>query len=465
MGLLLGLEESPALVLSAAAEAKSSEAVLVIDQLDAVSRTSGRRSDFFDVVEDLLNEVRGLPDKVKFHVVVVCREFDWENDYRIRHLLAKDSTHISVRDFSSDDVKSILDNSGIKIEFFNTNQLKLLRLPKNLSLFLELKPDPDSLPNFFSPKDLFDLYWNKKREIVYQHSVSEQDYWNDVIQKLCDEMTASQQLSVLKEKLDQFPIEYLNQMASEGVLSFDGKRYGFGHESFFDYCFARSFVAKEESLTEFLLKSEQHLFRRSQVRQVLVYLRDADRDRYSKELNQLLKDEKIRYHLKDLAVSWAFSQLDPNDNDWDIFVLWIESELEAIKKGNSNKDKFATLVWNHLFSSYSWFQITDSKGYITDWLASENDSLVDMGVNYVRIHQRNSGDRAAELLEPFVGINDEWRQRLCQVMQWVDHGNSRRFFDLFLKLIDDGTLDDARDTFASNGTFWGMLSSLGRKAS
>ena len=68
--------------------------------------------------------------------------------------------------------------------------------------------------------------------------------WQEVIQKLCDEMTASQQLSVLKEKLDPFPNDYLDQMVSEGVLSFDGKRYGFGHESFFDYCFARGLYGK-----------------------------------------------------------------------------------------------------------------------------------------------------------------------------------------------------------------------------
>ena len=66
----------------------------------------------------------------------------------------------------------------------------------------------------------------------------------DIIQVLCDEMTESQQLSVTKEKLDQFPDDYLTQMASEGVLSFDGKRYGFGHENFFDYCFARAFMTK-----------------------------------------------------------------------------------------------------------------------------------------------------------------------------------------------------------------------------
>ena len=41
LGARLGLEESPALVLATAAEAMSREAILVIDQLDAVSTTSG----------------------------------------------------------------------------------------------------------------------------------------------------------------------------------------------------------------------------------------------------------------------------------------------------------------------------------------------------------------------------------------------------------------------------------------
>ena len=123
---------------------------------------------------------------------------------------------------------------------------------------------------FSSPKELFDQYWKEKRRRVNERAAPSSDHWSGVIQVLCDEMTTSQQLSVLKEKLDQFPNDYLDQMASEGVLSFDGNRYGFGHESFFDYCFARGFVAKEESLTAFLVNSEQHLFRRAQVKQVLL---------------------------------------------------------------------------------------------------------------------------------------------------------------------------------------------------
>ena len=450
LGKQLGLEESPTLVLAAAAESQSREAVLVIDQLDAVSTTSGRSSNFFDVVEDLLDEARGLRNGVKFHVVVVCREFDWENDHHLRRLLVKDHANVSVEDFSLDEVKSMLRGSGFDDNLFDAKQLELLRLPQNLSLFLDTNYDPNSRPPFFSQKDLFDSYWKAKRQAVKDRTNSSSDDWMDVIQVLCNKMTESQQLSVLREPLDAFSPDYLNAMASEGVLSYDENRYGFGHEAFFDYCFARIFVSKDESLTEFLTKSEQHLFRRAQVRQVLVYLRDADLERYCKELSALLTDDKIRCHLKDLAIAVAVEVPNPKENEWDVLAPWIESELQSIKSDQPNPDKFASLVWNRFFFSQSWFQIADRKGLIADWLASENDRLVDRGVNYVRFHQEHSGDRVAELLEPFLGKGGDWPRRFNEFMQFADLSNSRRFFDLFLTLIDNGTLDDT-DTNSNFG--------------
>ena len=462
LGARLGLEESPALVLATAAETIAGEAVLVIDQLDAVSTTSGRSADFFDVVEDLLSEVRSLRARVRFHVVVVCREFDWKNDHRLRPLLPENSPNIAVTDFSLDEVKSALTTSGFDTELFGAKQLELLRLPQNLALFLDAHYDPGSQPMFSSPKELFDQYWKEKRRRVNERAAPLSDNWTAVIRVLYAEMTTAQQLSVSKERLDQFPNDYLDQMASEGVLSFDGKRYSFGHESFFDYSFARGFVAKEESLTAFLLKSEQHLFRRAQVRQVLVYLRDADRDRYCRELSGLLAHEDVRFHLKDLAVALAFSLPNPNDNEWNVLAPWIELQLDALSSGKLHPDKFVSLVWNYFFFSQSWFQIADRKGLVAGWLSSENDALIDTGVNYIQNHQRHSGDRVAELLEPLVGKDGDWPQRLCQVMEWADHANSRRFFDLFLRLIDDGTLDNARSS-TNNRSFWRRVYGFGEK--
>ena len=45
-------------------------------------------------------------------------------------------------------------------------------------------------------------------------------------------------------------------------------------------------------------------------------------------------------------------------------------------------------------------------------------------------------------------------------MQWADLEKSRPMFDLFLRLIADGVLDDARGPIAVNSTFWSMLYSL-----
>ena len=455
LGQQLGLEESPALVLAAAAAGR--EAVLVVDQLDSVSTTSGRSSDFLEAVEGLLAEARGLRDRLKLHVVVVCRAFDWENDHRLRRLLSEKHMKIEVAEFSHDEVKTVLSAEGFRAELFQQRQLELLRLPQNLSLFLDAGFDPAKAPKFNTAKELFDRYWDEKRRAVAERAAPLPEQWTDVVQLLCEEMTLTQQLSVPREKLDRFAGDYVAQMASEGVLTFDGQRYGFGHESFFDYCFARAFVAREQPLTEFLAASEQHLFSRAQVRQVLAYLRDADRQRYCKELRALLTDSRIRPHLKDLALALAVTVPDPGDDEWAVLEPCLNSELVAFENGQKNQDKLASLVWQHFFTSASWFHIADRQGRIAGWLVSERESLAKMGVSYLRFHQRHSGNRVAELLEPYVGKTGHWPQRLRYVMEWADHEKSRRFFELFLRLIDDGTLDEVRDRFASNGTFWSML--------
>lgn len=460
LGQQLGLQESPTLVLAAAANAQ--EAVLVIDQLDVVSTASGRSSDFLEAVEGLLAEARGLRDRLKLHVVVVSRAFDWDNDHRLRRLLSEKHMKVEVAEFSPNEVKTVLSAEGFRAELFQQRQLELLRLPQNLSLFLDASFDPEKAPTFNTAKELFDRYWDEKRRAVAERAAPLPEQWTDVVQLLCEEMTRTQQLSVLREKLDRFAGDYVGQMASEGVLTFDGQRYGFGHESFFDYCFARAFVAREQPLTEFLVASEQHLFRRAQVRQVLAYLRDADRQRYCRELHALLTDSRIRPHLKDLALALAVTVPDPGDDEWAVLEPWLNSELVALANGQKSQDKLASLVWQHFFTSVSWFHIADRQGRIADWLASESENLANMAVNYLRFHQRHSGERVAELLEPYVGKAGHWPQRLRFVMEWADHENSRRFFELFLRLIDNGTLDDARGPIAVNSTFWSMLYGLAK---
>ena len=460
LGRYLDLEESPALVLAAAAEATGRPGVLVIDQLDAVSTVSGRNSDVFDLVERLLHEARGTRPRVVIHTVVVCREFDWKNDSRLRQLMPDSHAQIDVTEFTADEVKMILNGAGFNPTLFRERQLELLQLPQNLSLFLEIGFDVSRTPSFNTATELFDRYWSKKRQLVAERVAPSPDHWMDVVATLCDEMTSNQQLSVPRERLDEVPAVYVDQIMSEGVLTFDGRRYGFGHESFFDYCFARLFVNRPQSLVSFLKESEQHLFRRAQVRQMLAYFRDADRDRYVRELVCLLSDDEIRTHIKDLAFALLADVTGPTEDEWVIWEQWTAPELKAIEEGTSNSNKLSALAWRRFFGSAPWFAFVDRRGVVESWLESGNERLINLAMHYLNIHHRHSPDRATVLLEPYADRGGQWAVWLRNFMQWAEHHASRRLFDLFLRLVDNGTLDEARGPIAVNSTFWSMLYGL-----
>ena len=459
LGEFLALEESPVLVLAAAAETVGHPGVLIVDQLDAVSSLSGRKSEAFDLVEQLLREARGARPRANIHTVVVCRAFDWKNDSRLRRLMPDSHAQVDVIEFTVEEVTTILGDAGFDPRLFGKRQLELLRLPQNLSLFLDADFNASRAPTFGTATKLFDQYWDTKRQVVEEQV--ENDLWMEVMKTLCDEMTSTQQLSVAKERLDIIQPNYLHSLASEGVLSFDGRRYGFGHESFFDYCFARLYFTRSDSLVSFLKKSEQHLFCRALVRQALVYLRDVDFDRYVREIDSLLSDEAIRPHIKHLVLALLAEVTEPTEQEWTIWVRWSAPSLEAIESGTPNTDKLSALAWRRFYGSSSWFGFDGTQKRIKEWLASGNDCLVDEAVDYLKVHHRHSPDVVAVLLKPYADCGGGWPPRLRYLMDWADHHASRRFFGLFLRLVDNGVLDKVCVPDGANSTFWSRLRDLG----
>ena len=276
-----------------------------------------------------------------------------------------------------------------------------------------------------------------------------------VMETLCGDMHAAQRLSVPRERLDGIPPAFVRRLASEGVLTYDEHRYGFGHESFFDYCFARMFMNRTEPIISFLKASEQHLFRRAQVRQILAYLREADFRRYMRELKDLLSDRGIRAHLKELAFALLAEVVDPTDEEWTIWETWTAAALQAVADGTRCSDKLSLLAWRRFFGATSWFSDADRRGVIQDWLGSEDDQVTDIAVNYLRLHHSHAPNRVAALLEPYVDRGEKWAKRLRTLMDTTQHHTSRPYFDLLLRLVDNGTLDDV------GGRTWRMLYSLG----
>lgn len=456
LGAKAGFSESPAVVLAAASS--GGDVVLILDQLDAISTVSGRTTGLFDAVEDLLNEVHELRKAVDIRVVLVCRGFDWKHDFRLKHLLGEHSD-VEVQIFSADEVRHLLTSASFDPSLFSPQQLELLQLPQNLSLFLDAGFNPTNKPEFSSAAAIFDRYWKANRQAVLERAKS--DFWMKTIDIVVSEMTQTQELSVRREKLDIINSDFLEQMCSAGVLTFDEQRYGFGHESFFDYCYARTFINQEGTLVEQLLSGEQHLFRRSQTRQVLTYLRDQDFTRYLEELQTILGEPRVRLHIKDLAFAVLANVDSPLEQEWLLWQPLIQPMLDAF--GNDapgTADKLIRLSWRHLFLSTTWFKFLAKKGVVADWL--KRAKLTQVTVRWVRIHVRQSQDIVARILEPYMNCQDDWPARLRSIVVWSDQTN-RQFFELTLRLIDNGVLDKARGPVAENSTFWSLFYVLGKE--
>ncbi len=441
------LPGSPASVLSAISQGR--DCVLLIDQLDAVSEASGRNPWFFECIDKIIKQAQSNPN---IHLLLACRKFDLENDSRLKRLAGKDSVFeiVTVKRLSHETVRQVCQELGLDATRLNQKQLDLLSVPLHLSLLAEVTEDERiDVLSFKTANDLYDYFWNYKQRVL-ENRLDRPAQWTKVIDVLCDYMSSQQKqsLSAPQDIVDDYAKD-AEAMASEHILNWQDKRISFFHEGFFDYAFARRFAARGHNLLDFLRSSEQHLFRRAQVRQILFHERDIEFERYLDDLSELLHSSDIRFHLKQVVLALLAALENPREEDWEVLCPFLEDPSSPINPQ----------VWQTLYSSASWFQLIDSLGIVDQWLNSENEEWIDRITILLSKMQRHLPNRVAEFLEPYIEteIPDSWRNRLILLMQWGDVSASRQFFELFLRLIDQGVLDEVRGPIAANSEFWNLI--------
>ena len=135
VSVVLDRGESPVSALANLAEGRHS--VLIVDQIDAVSEISGRTAPVKDILRELVRETRYYGD-VK--CLLVCRSFDLENDPQYRELEERHkATRIEIAPLPWEHaVVPILECVGVRTESLTESQRKLLSIPINLSIFMEI---------------------------------------------------------------------------------------------------------------------------------------------------------------------------------------------------------------------------------------------------------------------------------------------------------------------------------------
>jgi len=441
---LENLPGSPAQVLANIAQGR--DCILIIDQLDAVSKASGRNPNFFDCVDQIIEQAKAYP---RMSILLACRKFDLYSDDRMKRLTGEKGIAeiVTVSRLSHQKVQEIVSGLGLNSILLNNKQLELLSVPLHLKLLAEVAESSEAnVLNFRTAKDLYDKFWNHKKDAIHAR-LGNSEHWADVIHILCDYMSKHQRLSTPIARVDRYG-KTPEWMVSEHVLIQEGQQYSFFHEGFFDYAFARRFAADDEELLDFLgSKDNQHLFRRAQVRQILVYERDVERDRYLSDLQALLTSSNVRFHLKKVVLALLATIDDPTPEEWEIIA----------PLSNTQSDPITQHAWGTLRSSLPWFQLLDSLGLIETWLKDKNEERINQTVMLLSMMQRQIPDRVAELLEPFIGVSQAWRNRLNFIIQGAELSSNRRFFEFLLRLIQEEIINYSSD-------FWRKIDSLPKES-
>lgn len=376
---VLERSESPVSVLSNLAA--GGPAVLIVDQIDAVSEVSGRTAAAKDVLFQLVRETQRYGD-VK--CVLVCRTFDLENDLQYRDLVQTNKARtVEVTRLSwIHDVVPVLEHAEVGTDDFDDSQRELLTLPLNLAIFLEIgDPSFSFATGTALMKGLLD---KKTRDLINGHTVP----WSiqDPLFAIANWMSDNQELSCPDSVLDHFD-GAKNWLASEGLIALERNRVAFFHESFFDFIFARAFAQSERDIAEFLTSTEQHLFRRTQVRQILTLMRDTDRARYLGSLESILSFPVIRLHIKLAVAQWLASLANPMLDELTVIqklddsgkptlrlIRKVSSWLKSILGHPDHGDPFPLIVRKALFESETWFNLMNDTGQLSKLLNTSSQS-------------------------------------------------------------------------------------------
>ncbi len=404
--------------------------VVLIDQLDALSLTLTRDP---AALAQVLNVLVRVAEIENTRVVASCRIFDLNNDPRLSGLRL--DRKFTLQPLSDELVGRVLDKLGIDQARLLPAHRELLRTPLHLDLYARVVADNAHTPpeGFRSLQELYTALWRQKVETGSGADGRPPAECREALHRLVDYMSERHQLRAPEEILDDFA-EAARYLAHAGLLKRERGKWAFLHETFFDYCYARRFVAGNRSLSEVVLAGPQGLFERSQVAQVLAYLRDADRRRYLEELRALLNAPGLRAHLRLLVLGWLGAVKDP-----------MEAELRIVADWAHDPPRQAQVL-QAFAGNAAWFDLLDRRA-LARWMASEAGEAYAFAAWYLRGMVSARPDAVLKRVRPHLGQNDSWNATIAQCLVGLEDWRGNEAVNMALDLVERGAATGWEDMY------------------
>jgi DNA replication protein DnaC len=390
IGRSLGFESSPVAALMQ--QAQTNPCVLILDQLDDVSVSSGRSPIKQAGVIELLREA-SVHDNLT--VVLGCREYHLQHDDTLKRLKRDGDIEQAIPEVSEHEVRTACLQLGIAEDRLTPELLTLLRIPLFFVLFTGIE-DPNNTP-ITTRQDLLEQFYHSKQRAVGDN------LWYEVLDKFFDVFMQTSLLSIPRKRFGRCE-SALDRMLAEHVMIERDGRIAFFHQEFLDYAFYCWFEETGGNLRDFICQSDQGLHLRAPLRTILVNrFRENDRT-FEDTIISLLENPGIRTHLKQITLD-AVKQ-----------VSFVSDRLFTTVQGMESQEELSG--WpGYLFDrSPSWFDFLLEKGLIKEWWESEDLTYSNRAHWLLRDAVKYRSSEVGSFCLEYVERSEEWRIRVCNLL-------------------------------------------------
>lgn len=420
--------------------AKYRKCVLILDQLDAIRWTSTHSRAAMDVCMEIVLQVRNLRNNEGHEIVIVfaCRTYDLENDQEIKNLMkdkeSQSFVKIQVSELSDDQLKEII---GKDFTTLTESQKHILSCPMNLAIWIELKKD-ETVTDFNSSRELMRRFWeNRLKDISAKANISPEQI-NKVLEPLLDYIESKGEISVPLRVIEKWS-DIKDNLISFGILQLNDKRISFYHQHYLDYLISNRLLQQIDEGKKTILswlgpKENQSLFRREQLRQVLIALSDESLKDFYQSVKELLESEKVRFHLKHLVLE-LLRQLE-------IIPEKLKEYCLSLLDNNYWKQHILeTVLWKH----HRWILYLLKVNILQKWLSNGKDKDINIALWLLRSVAELIPDKVTEVLAPYLTKGGDWPKRILNTICWKETDDSESMFELRIRLTKMGCFKDFID--------------------
>ena len=278
-------------------------AVLIIDQIDALSQYINSDRNKLENVTTIVNLFSEDENLRNVRIIISCRSFDLDFDPKLSLLGRKPQIRLGMLD--KEDVEKVLDRLKVGLyKELDDKTKSILQTPQHLNLFCRVYTK-NKRKDYYSITDLYDELWLQTIDLA------EADINKEVAGKILFDLA----LKIYKDETltpqwdyDTSELREANYLISEGIIEHENNQANFFHQSMFDYVFARYYTKEKRSLIQDLMAEKKHqgIFVRSTINFILDYERAKNTKQYKEDVKTILFSGNIRTHIQ-LMLLWAMA--------------------------------------------------------------------------------------------------------------------------------------------------------------